>query len=221
MSKRVLLVDDHSVVITGTRIMLTREIAGLEFEDATNGDTAMKKILSNPEDYFDLLILDINMPGFDSYHFVSTIKILRPSAPILIFSMNPEDVYAQQYIKLGVKGYVNKESSSDVLVAAVLRLLEGGVYFSMNSLYKAVVSKNGRQSNAGPLEDISPREFEVMNHLIKGAGITEISRTLNIATSTVATHKARIFEKLAVKNTIELAKLVEANPVLMAQTSGT
>lgn len=205
MKKRILLVDDHSVVIAGTKIILQKAIDDLEFDEALSGDAAAEKIKSGKS--YDLLILDINMPGFDSGRFISFVRKTCKELPILIFTMNAEETYGLFYIRLGVKGYVNKDSPSEILVAAVRKLLDGKLHFSENHIYNIL---SGSSANKQSLSlRLSSRELDVTQQLIKGVGLTEIAKILNISASTVASHKTRIFEKLHINNIVDLVKIVE------------
>lgn len=201
-TKRILLVDDHSVVIAGTRMLLHSSIPNLEFDEANDGDTAHALIMS--KDY-DLVVLDVNMPGFHAFGFINQIKTEKPNLLILVFSMNSEEAFALRFIKLGVNGYLNKEAPPATFISAVQKILEGKNYFSEELLYSMLSGKKGGTGTVRTKE-LSTKEFEVMHHLVKGLGISAIAKVMNLAPSTIATHKSRIFDKLGVNNVIELSQ---------------
>ncbi len=200
-TKKVLLVDDHSVVIAGAKMLLQFNIPGLEFSEAMDGDTARNLIMAKD---FDLLILDVNMPGFHAFGFIEEIKQAKPELRILVFSMNPEESFAHRFIKLGVNGYLNKNALPATFISAVQKILDGKNYFSEELLYSMLSGKQGKIG--GRTKELSMKEFEVMHHLVKGMGISAIAKLMSLAPSTIATHKSRIFEKLGVSNVIDLSQ---------------
>src|SRR5689334_9916978 len=125
--KKILLVDDHTIIRTGLKILLSRDLTSYTFDEAADGETALNKI----QDFnYDLIIMDINIPGTDSYVLVEKIRELKPENRILMFSMNSESIYARRFLRLGVMGYVAKDEPADEIRHAVLTVLENRRYIS-------------------------------------------------------------------------------------------
>jgi two-component system, NarL family, invasion response regulator UvrY len=203
--KRFLLADDHSIVRTGLRLIIKDEFPQAEIDECKDGDSAWKKIRDT---VYDLVILDINMPGTDSFNLLRNIFSLKPDQKTLILTMNREDIYAKKYLHLGVKGFINKEAEPSELRRAILTTLNNRRYLSahMQQILTMEVIEGKTHS---PFDSLSPREMEIMNHLIAGKNISEISHILSVHISTVSTHKASLMQKLGVNNVIELIKLAQ------------
>ncbi len=210
---RFLLVDDHTIIRTGLKMLIKDFIPHIFMEDAYDGDSAFEKI--KVSDY-DLVILDVNMPNTDSLGLVSNILALRPGIKILMFSMNAEDNYAKRYLKMGAMGYVKKDEPEHELKKAISTVLNDKRYISETLSYKLEEEALGKKTAANPFDNLSPREFEIIQHIVKGESVGAISAKLKLHTSTVGTHKARIFEKLNCKNIIDINALAKTHNVLPA-----
>ncbi len=207
---QILVIDDHQIVLTGIQYLLKNNLPSANVEGLASIDSLSKKMKSKE---YDLVILDINIPGSDTHSLIHLIKSLQESIKILIFSMNPEELFAKRYLKLGVNGYLMKESAESELVTAINKILEGRRYISPKLL--EIFSEDaftGRSANA--FDDLTPREFEIMKHLVKGLGVKEIAAITNLHHSTVSTHKAKIFEKTSTTNIIELKEIASLNNLL-------
>lgn len=177
----------------------------VEIDECKDGDSAWKHIQASA---YDLAILDIFMPSTDSFTLLKNIFSLRPDQKILILTMSSEDVYAKKYLQLGVKGFMNKEAHPSEIRNAIVSILNNKRYLSSwmkDTLTKEVLE--GKTQN--PFETLSPRELEIMNHLIEGKNVSEIAGILSVHISTISTHKANIMQKLGVSNIIELSKMVQ------------
>lgn len=196
---KILIADDHSVVRQGVSLMLRDAFDDIEIEQA---DSFYETLIAVKEDTFDLLLLDINLPGGNNASMISDVKGINKDINILMFSAYEEEHYALRYMQEGAKGYINKLSSEEKIIEAVRTVLNGSVYvgeFLKNEYRKGVITNN-------PLDVLSRRELEIARLLIKGEGNLEISNQLNIGMSTVSTYKSRIFEKLGVTNVVALAE---------------
>lgn len=162
---------------------------------------------------FDLLLLDLHLPGGDHTQMIDVVKQRQPNLSILIFSSYDEHIYALRYLKAGAQGYLNKNAGNDAIKTAIRQVLNGQRYLSPQVQDKLLNNHlQPQQATAGA--PLSKREKEVMELLVTGAGGAEIKNALNIRSSTISTHKARIFEKMEVSNIVELAakiKLQEAD----------
>lgn len=205
----ILIVDDHSIVRTGVKMLVNLYMRPISVEEASNGvemETMLKKQM------FQLVILDINMPDTDTHQLVYSSLMNYPNLKILIYSMSPEEIYAPRYYKMGVCGFLSKDTPKEDLLTAIKTILQGDLYFSPKML-RLITTKlwNKEQNRENVFETLSQREFETMTHLLKGKSIKEISVFMNLHPSTIGTQKARIFSKLGVKNIIELKELAELN----------
>jgi DNA-binding NarL/FixJ family response regulator len=205
----VLIADDHSIVITGLKISLSQKYS-CKVDTASNGDEAFKQVKANN---YDLAILDVNMPGTDTSNLIHQLLSLKNNLRILVFSMYPEEFYAKKFLKMGVKGYLSKDSSKEEILLAIDTVLNDKIYLSekvISKFSKYVI--NNTPDNV--FELLSVRELEVARHLFKGIRLNEICELMNLHPSTVGTHKARIFEKLGVENIVELRELAQLNNIL-------
>lgn len=206
----VLLADDHAIIRAGLKIFIANHIAHAVIDEAGDGDSAFKKI---KEKDYQLIILDVNMPNTDSFGLVSNIRAFKENANILMFSMNAEEIYAKKYLQLGAKGYLSKTSSEEEIRNALDAVLKGKRYISPSLSHSLTEDALGKKS-ANPFDNLSPREFEIVLHLIKGESLAEICNALTLQTSTVGTHKARIFEKLHCNNIIDINALAKVYNII-------
>ena len=207
---RILLADDHEIVRGGLKIFINTFIAHSGIDEAWDGTSTFEKVKGND---YQLIILDVNMPDTDSFELIGKIIGTRPDAKILIFSMNPEDTYARRYLNAGAKGYVSKASSTTELGNAIITVLKNKRYISP-SLSQAIAGEISGERTNNPFDTLSSREFEIVQHLLKGESISDICNMLHLKASTVSTYKARIFEKLNCKNAVELNQLARINNII-------
>lgn len=201
--KKFLLVDDHVVVRSGIKILLSELYDPAEIHEAMNGDTAVEKL---KEHAYDLIMLDIQMPKTDTLGLMQYIHITYPEAKVLMFSMSAENIYAKRFMKAGAYGFISKEAPLEEITRAINIILSGRKYIS-ETLAENLAEDSFSGKSGNPFNELSPREFEIVSLLLDGKTVTEISHSLNIQTSTVGTHKARIFEKLGVDNILKLKEL--------------
>jgi len=201
--KKFLLVDDHVVVRSGIKILLSELYDPAEIHEAMNGDTAVEKL---KEHAYDLIMLDIQMPKTDTLGLMQYIHITYPAAKVLMFSMSAENIYAKRFMKAGAYGFISKEAPLEEITRAINIILSGKKYIS-ETLAENLAEDSFSGKSGNPFNELSPREFEIVSLLLEGNTVTEISHALNIQTSTVGTHKARIFEKLGVDNILKLKEL--------------
>lgn len=206
MTKKILIVDDHLVVRNGVAMVLEKQIEDVAISNAENFFDAvafLKEVL------FDLIILDINIPGGKSTEMISDLRAIQPSVKILVFSAYEEEQYALKYISSGANGYLNKLCSEEKMMFAIRSIFESSTYLS-SELVNKLVERRVKKEQTNPLEVLSKRELQIAELLIKGNGNLEISNKLDIHMSTVSTYKARVFEKLKINNLVELINLYKA-----------
>lgn len=201
--KRVLFAEDHSIVIRGMKFLFEREFSNYQLEPVHNSIDMMNALKTNE---YELAIIDLHLDDGDTLHLISTLLKLYPTLNVLVFSGNPEELYAQKLYGEGVKGYLNKQTADEEIVFALRQLLEGKRYMSEN-FKRFLLTKKDTPEN--PIDKLTQREMEVLNLMVQGKRSSEICRELNLQASTVATYKAKLFSKLQVTNIIELSTLLE------------
>jgi DNA-binding NarL/FixJ family response regulator len=202
---RLLIADDHAIVRTGLKTLLKDIRPFFHCDEAVNETEVIELVKSNN---YDMIILDINMPDTDSIAMVNNIFTYNEKSRVLIFSVKSEELYAKRYLKLGVLGYLNKESQPDEIKKAIESVLNGVMYISPNlkrHFYEDMMAK--RTDN--PFEKLSNREIQIAKYLLLGYSHAEIKKILNLHSSTVGTHRLRFFEKLKIKNLFELGELAK------------
>lgn len=205
--KKILIADDHSIVRLGASVIIKETLPSCVITQAQDYSEVLT--LLEKED-FDLLLLDINMPGGNNIRVVKEILEIQPSIKILVFSSYDESLYALRYIEAGAAGFVNKSTAMAELSNAILTINERGKYMSdeVKDLYvKKLTQTKAKINTMNPLSRLSNREVDVAKYLIQGLGIIEVSTSLELSPSTVSTYKSRIFEKLNVSNIPELIEI--------------
>lgn len=203
MQKEILIVDDHLVVRTGVSIILEEKLKNIAISTTENYCETLKIL---KEQKFDLIILDVNIPGGRNTSMVEEIKDIQPNVKILIFSVYEEETHACPYIIAGANGYLNKLSDKKKLTGAVDSILKTGNYLTPDIIKELVKASSNKQS-INPLDKLSKREREISELLVQGDGNIEIANKLSIQLTTVSTHKNKIFTKLNIKNIVDLIGL--------------
>ncbi|CAM4044678.1 response regulator transcription factor [Flavobacterium antarcticum] len=206
LSKTILLADDHSVVRQGISMILKESYKDLTILHAADFETALTQLRNNA---VYLLVLDISIPEGKGVQMIELVKAINPEIKILVFSAYEEELYAMRYLKAGAEGYLNKLSSETEFKKAFKSMLEDGTYMS-EAIKQKIINATLKKESDNPLDILSNREIEIARLLVKGEGNLEIANKLNLQTSTVSTYKNRIFEKLAISNTVALVSLLQA-----------
>lgn len=207
---KILIADDHPIVRRGLKQIVQDEKDMKTVAEAANSDEVLAALQENN---FDLLLLDITMPGKSGLDLLVDLKNLYPELPVLVLSALPEESYAKRVIKMGALGYIHKESAPDLLVPAIRRVLKGKVYVSSKLADILVSDISGRDTEN--LHDLlSEREFEVLVLIGKAKTNYEIAETLHIGATTVSTYRARILEKMKLKNNSELIQYCIKNDLI-------
>ena len=203
-TNRVLIADDHTIVRSGIKLVIQDLLPSMVFDEASNGDEVIACVKKND---YDMIVLDINMPATDSITLVTNLFAYREQCKILIYSMNSEELYAKRFFKLGVLGYLNKESRSEEIRKAITCVLRGEIYISKKLRKDLNEDMHSKKGGDNPFEKLSDREIQTVKYLLHGHSLLEIRKILNVHSSTVGTYKTRIFEKLKVKTLRELGEL--------------
>ncbi len=207
--EKILIVDDHNIIRSGIKIMFTGELAHFSFDEAADGDTAMELIRNHN---YSLIILDINMPGMSAQSIIENAIRLNGDAKILIFSMNAENIYAKPFLKMGAKGYIRKDEAAEEIRHAIITVLNNKRYISKELSENFAGDLLVKQTD-NPFDKLSPKQSEITRFLIEGKGLNEICHKLNLHSSTISTQKTRIFQKLNVKNVVDLYALAKMHMV--------
>ena len=199
---RVLIADDHAIVREGLKRILEGqegiEIAG----EATNGHEVLERVRAGG---FDLLLLDLSMPGKSGIELIRQVKDESPKLRVLVLTMHEEDQYAVRAIRAGASGYLTKESAPGQLVSAIRRLADGRLYISPNVAEQLALDVQPRGDEA-PHKHLSDREFEVFQLLVAGRSVSEIAAQLHLSVKTVSTHKTRILQKMSASSVADLVR---------------
>jgi DNA-binding NarL/FixJ family response regulator len=199
---RVLVADDHAVVRRGVLQILDEAPDLNAAGEASTGQQVLRRL---QEADFDVLVLDIAMPDGSGLEVLRQLRTLKPTLRILILSMYPERQYAVRALKAGAAGYLTKESAPDELVLAIRRVARGGRYISQ-SLAEELAAGLLRETTSAPAGNLSDREYQVMGLLAEGNTVSEIAAALSLSPKTVSTYRARILEKLDLRNTAEIIR---------------
>jgi len=210
---KILIADDHTIIVKGLQLVIETTIAHGTTAIAHDGASAFEKI--KKED-FDLIILDISMPNTDSFAIVSNILAVKPKSRIIMFSMSPEEIYAKRYYRMGVMGYLRKDAAIEEIKNAIECVLSDKKYISQELKEKLLADLDRHEKTENQFDRLSPREFEIVQHLANGESVSEISEKLHLHTSTIGTHKSRIFEKLRCHNIIELRMLAKVHNIALS-----
>lgn len=204
---RILIADDYPVIRKGLG-QIIEDAAGLIIEDeASNGYEVLEKIRTKD---FDVIILDISMPGLNGLEVLKQVKIIKSNLPVLILSMYPEEQYAIRALKAGASGYLTKESAPEELVKAILKITNGGKYIS-SSLAEILALDFLGEKDKMAHELLSDREFQVMRMIASGKTVSEIADELSLSVKTVSTYRSRILGKMNLNNNAELIRYVYEN----------
>ena len=199
---RVVIADDHAIVREGLKRILA---AGQDMEvvaEAADGTEVMQRVR---ELEFDLLVLDLSMPGRSGMELIKLAKAEKPKLRILVLSMHQELQYAVRAIKSGASGYLTKESAPAELVQALRKIAAGGAYITTEVAEQLALGAMPGAPVASH-ESLSPREFEVFRLLAGGLSVTETAGKLSLSVKTVSTHKSNLMQKLALHNQSELVR---------------
>lgn len=199
---RVLLADDHAIIRDGVKQILADTDDLVVAGEAANGAEVLRLIA---EQKWDVVVLDISMPGKNGLELVKMIRIDHPRLPILIFSMHQEEQYALRALNAGASGYLTKESDGEVLIAAIRRVATGGMHVSQK-LAEMLARDRMPRFEEQPHARLSDREFQIFEKIVRGARLTDIAHELTLSIKTVSTHKSRILQKMGMESESDLIR---------------
>ena len=199
---RVVIADDHTILREGLRQLLSTAPEIEVVDEASDGHEVMARVR---EREFDVLLLDMSMPGRSGIELIRQVRAEKPKLRILVLSMHEEEQYAVRAIKAGASGYLTKDSAATQLVTAIRKVASGGAFITAEVAEQLALG--AMPDVEGPLHArLSDREYEVFQLLVAGISVTDIATRLNLSAKTVSTHKARLMEKLGIDNPADLVK---------------
>ena len=208
--RKVLVVDDHEVVRDGVKRLLEEQPGGISCGEAGSPGEAVRMAL---EGEWDAVVLDLSFGGKSGLEVLKELKQSRPKLPVLVLTMHSEEQYARRVFKAGAAGFITKDSPRAELLTAIYRVMEGGKYLSAAMAEKLVVDLE-RSADRPPDETLSDREFQVMRLIASGKTLSEIAGLLSLSDKTISTYRARIMEKMRMKNNAELIYYAIQNKIV-------
>jgi DNA-binding NarL/FixJ family response regulator len=199
---RIVMADDHAIVREGLKRIVS-EVPDMQVVgEAADGAQVLKCVR---EIEFDLLVLDLSMPGRSGMELIKLIRSEKPRLRMLVLSMHQEQQYAVRAIKSGANGYLNKESATDQLAQAIRKIAGGGAYVTPEVAEQLAM---GAMPDAQtlPHQSLSDREFEVFRQIVAGVSVTDIASALNLSVKTISTHKSNLMHKMGLNNPSELVR---------------
>ena len=196
----ILIADDHAIVRRGLKQILAETQDIVVAGEATNGRETLELVRQRD---WDVLVLDITMPGRSGLDILKDIRQFRPDLPVLVLSMHAEEQFATRMLKAGADGYLNKESAPEELVKAIYKVHSGGKYVSPAQAERLVGAVAGGQTTQ-PHETLSDREFEILCLIASGKTVSQVAAQLSLSVKTVSTYRSRILEKMRMKTNAEL-----------------
>lgn len=204
----VLIADDHAIIRDGLRKILADTEDLVVEGEAANGGAVLEQVRARE---WSLLVLDISMPGRNGLELIKLVKSERPKLPILIFSMHPEEQYAVRAIRAGASGYLSKEGDTDLLLPAMRRVAEGGMFISPQVAELLAGDVAPKTTDGLPHTLLTDREFEVFKRIVRGVGLTAIASELSLSVKTVSTHKTHILSKMNLTTQVDLVRYAIAH----------
>lgn len=203
---RILIADDHAIIRRGLRVLIDTHFSNYSISECDSIRTLLAALESGP---FTHLILDMQMQDGNTLDIMNKIKTTYPSLAILIYTMSAEEIFGIRMMHFNINGFLSKQSPETEVIQALTGFFNGKKYISteLADLMNGFQLKKAKLEN--PIQTLSERELAVFNHLLKGMPVKEISTRLDLKATTVATYKARIFDKLGISNIIELKNLAE------------
>ena len=204
---RVLCVDDHAIFRQGVKQILAAYDRQMKIGEAANADTALQLAR---EFRWDVVILDLSLPGRSGFQLLSDLKREQADLPVIVLSMHAEDEYAVRALRNGASGYVTKESAPEELIAAVQKVTRGGRYMTP-ALAEKIAFSYASPSTEKPHHSLSERELEILQLIGAGKSLKEIAAMLSLSVKSVGTYRARVLEKMTMSTNADLIRYVVEN----------
>jgi two-component system, NarL family, invasion response regulator UvrY len=208
---RILVADDHTVVREGIKQILAGREDMIVEDEAANGQEVLTRVTKKE---YDLILLDISMPGKSGLEVLEEIKVMQPKLPVLILSMHPEEQYAVRMLRAGAAGYLTKASAPQELISAIQKVSRGGKYVTLSLAEKLAFELDARAEKPRH-ERLSNREYQVMLMLASGESVSEVAEELCLSAKTISTYRNRILEKMDMKKNAELTLYAVKNNLIV------
>ena len=206
----ILIADDHAIVREGLKNIISETSDIVVIDEASNGPEVLTKVLKND---YDMVVLDITMPGRDGIDVLKQLKAFKPDLGVLIMSIHPEDQFALRALKDGASGYINKEKAPEEMISAIRKVASGGRYIS--SSFAEKLAEDLQIGSEDPLHmKLSDRENEVLRMIALGKTPKEISSDLSLSTKTISTYRTRILVKMNMKTDAQLTYYAIVNELI-------
>lgn len=209
MNKRVILCDDHTLVRAGLKQLLEEDNSGFTVDEVASGKETFQKI---QKESYDMLILDISMPDQSGLDVLKNIKQIQPDLPVLMLSRHTEEQYAIRSLRAGASGYLTKQSAPKELLKAIHKIMNGKKYVS-TSLAEKLAEMIGEDA-LEPHELLSDREYQVFIGIASGKSNSDIANELHLSENTVSTYRARVLDKMSLKNNADLIRYALKNDLV-------
>ena len=213
---RIVVADDHTIVREGLKQVLSAAADLTIVGEAQNGQEVLQRVR---EENFDVLLLDMSMPGKSGIELIKQVRAEKPRLRIMVLSMHQEPQYAVRAIKAGASGYLTKESASAQLVSAIRKVAGGGAFIT-EAIAEQLALGAMPQADGPPHGALSDRELQVFRLLVAGKTVSGIAEQLNVSVKTVSTHKARIMQKMNMSNPTELIRYAIRHGLIEDSGSG-
>jgi DNA-binding NarL/FixJ family response regulator len=207
---RILIADDHPIVRKGLKDVFAEEFAASVIGEAQNAQEVVEQVRKQK---WDILILDISMPGKSGLELIKELKQECPKLPILVLTMHSEEQLAMRVLKAGAVGYVTKDNPTEELIQAIKLILAGGRYVHP-SLAQALTFDFAADSGKAPHAELSDREYQVMCMIASGKTVRQIARELSLSIKTINTYRSRVLEKLKMRTNVELTRYALENKLV-------
>jgi two-component system, NarL family, invasion response regulator UvrY len=198
---QILIVDDHAIVRRGLRQILTDE-PDLQVSETGDAHDAFRRILERP---WDLVVLDLDLPGKSGLDLLKEIRQERPRLPVLILSVHLPEQFAVRTLRAGASGFLSKDAAPDELVTAIRQILRGGKYITEPTAERLLAELNAPATGM-PHDALSDREFQILRLLGAGKTVKAIATELSLSVPTVSTYRARVLQKLGLRTTAEVVR---------------
>jgi len=211
--KRIIIADDHAVVRTGLQLILDETTDMSICDEAANGDELIEKLRHNR---YDLVLLDISMPGKDAMDVLKEIKTTWERTPVVIFSMNPDEIYAVRMIRNGASAYINKETDPKRIIEILRIVLSGKKYFTQQqgSMLAEWIIEPEKSVDSLLHETLSDREFQIFFMMASGMKKSEIAEKLAISKHTIGNHRTNIMHKMNLTTNSDLTRYAIRNGII-------
>jgi DNA-binding NarL/FixJ family response regulator len=214
---KLMIADDHVIIWRGLKFLMDQQF---KIKDTVKATSCLEVLGELKKDHFTHLILDLQLMDDTAMTVLPEIRQNYPDLAILVFTMNPEELYARRLLDMGVRGFLSKLSPEEEVIRALQLFFTDRVYIS-DALQERIRGQESKTKSNNPLELLSERETDVLNYLLQGERVSAIAQRMNLKVSTVATFKARIFDKTGVENLLDLQRVAKLHSYTIPKDSNT